>query len=110
MEEVRESKGGGASAAWDSAVAWRQAAVAWLRRVRAARCRATMEGDGVGAMRDDAADRWARMRRGSGHPRLSGGRGSAVLTSGAGSTVHRIRFSNRIKFISNGFKFAPNFD
>jgi hypothetical protein len=34
----------------------------------------------------------------------------AVLTSGVGSTVHPIRFSNRIKFISNGFKFAPNFD
>jgi hypothetical protein len=34
----------------------------------------------------------------------------AALTSGAGSTVRPIRFSNRINFISNGFKFAPNFD
>jgi hypothetical protein len=40
-------------------------------------------------------------------------RGEAVgvaLTGGVGSTVRPIRFSNRIKFISNGFKFAPNFD
>jgi hypothetical protein len=34
----------------------------------------------------------------------------AALTDGVGSTVRPIRFSNRIKFISNGFKFAPNFD
>jgi hypothetical protein len=34
----------------------------------------------------------------------------ATLTSGAGSTVRPIRFSNRIKFISNGFKFGSNFD
>jgi hypothetical protein len=40
-------------------------------------------------------------------------RGEAVgtaLTGGAGSTVRLIRFSNRINFISNGFKFAPNFN
>jgi hypothetical protein len=43
----------------------------------------------------------------------TGQRGEAVgamLTGGVGSTVHPIRFSNRIKFISNRFKFAPNFD
>jgi hypothetical protein len=34
----------------------------------------------------------------------------AVLTGGVGSTERPIRFSNRIKFISNGFKFTPNFD
>jgi hypothetical protein len=34
----------------------------------------------------------------------------AALTGGAGSTVRPIRFSNRINFISNGFKFAPNFN
>jgi hypothetical protein len=34
----------------------------------------------------------------------------AVLTGGVGSTVRPIRFSNRIKFISNKFKFVPNFD
>jgi hypothetical protein len=34
----------------------------------------------------------------------------AALTGGAGSTVCPIRFSNRINFISNGFKFAPNFN
>jgi hypothetical protein len=33
-----------------------------------------------------------------------------VLTGGVGSTVRPIRFSNRIKLILNGFKFAPNFD
>jgi hypothetical protein len=43
----------------------------------------------------------------------AGQRGEAVgaaLTGGVGSTVRPIRFSNRIKFISNGFKFVPNFD
>jgi hypothetical protein len=42
-----------------------------------------------------------------------GQRGEAVgaaLIGGVGSTVRGIRFSNRIKFISNGFKFVPNFD
>jgi hypothetical protein len=34
----------------------------------------------------------------------------AALTVGVGSTVRPIWFSNRIKFILNGFKFAPNFD
>jgi hypothetical protein len=34
----------------------------------------------------------------------------AALTSGAGNTLRLIRFSNRIKFISNGFKFVSNFD
>jgi hypothetical protein len=34
----------------------------------------------------------------------------AALTGGVGSTVRPIQFSNRIKFISNGFKFVPNFD
>jgi hypothetical protein len=31
-----------------------------------------------------------------------------ALTGGVGSTVRPIRFSNRINFISNGFKFTPN--
>jgi hypothetical protein len=35
---------------------------------------------------------------------------SVALTSGAGSTVRPICFSNRINFISCGFKFATNFD
>jgi hypothetical protein len=53
---------------------------------------------------------------GPGRQRLGAGRGNvarpvgATLTSGAGSTVRPIQFSNRIKFISNGFKFAPKFD
>jgi hypothetical protein len=34
----------------------------------------------------------------------------AALTSGVGSIVRPIRCSNRIKFISNGFKFDSNFD
>jgi hypothetical protein len=38
------------------------------------------------------------------------GRVSAALTSGASNTVRSIRFSNRINFISNRFKFALNFD
>jgi hypothetical protein len=53
---------------------------------------------------------------GPGHQRLGAGRGNtarwvgATLTSGFGSTVRPNWFSNRIKFISHGFKFAPNFD
>jgi hypothetical protein len=53
---------------------------------------------------------------GLGRQRLGAGRGNAArrvgaaLASGAGSTLCPIRFSNRIKFISNGFKFAPNFN
>jgi hypothetical protein len=35
---------------------------------------------------------------------------SAALTGGSSSTMRPIRFSNRIKFISNGFDFTPNFD
>jgi hypothetical protein len=56
------------------------------RRARAVRCRATVEDGGVGVTR------------------------STWLTGGVGSTVCSIQFSNRIKLISNGFKFAPNFD
>jgi hypothetical protein len=57
-----------------------------------------------------------RDEPGPDHQRLGAGRGNATrwvgtaLTSGAGNTVRPIRFSNRIKFISNGFKFVPNFD
>jgi hypothetical protein len=43
----------------------------------------------------------------------TGQRGEAVsvaLTGRVGNTVRPIRFSSRIKFISNVFKFAPNFD
>jgi hypothetical protein len=75
------------------------------------RCRAIVNGGWVGA-----ADRWAGTRRGPGRQRLGAVQGSVVrrvgaaLTGGAGSTVRPIRFSNWIKFISNGFKFAPNFD
>jgi hypothetical protein len=63
----------------------------------------------------DAAWRQSgRERGGPGHD--SGGRQGrrdavdATLTGGVGSTVRPIRFSNRIKLISNIFKFAPNFD
>jgi hypothetical protein len=34
----------------------------------------------------------------------------AALIGGAGNVVRSIRFSNQIKFISNGYKFAPKFD
>jgi hypothetical protein len=54
-------------------------------------------------------------RAATGAPVISGWvwHGEAVgtaLTGGVGNTVRPIRFSNRIKFISNGFKFAPNVD
>jgi hypothetical protein len=75
-----------------------------------------------------AAQQWRTAgpaRRGStwltGGPGRDGGpvvsgwvwRGEAVgmaLTGGVGNTVRPIQFSNRIKLISNGFKFALNFD
>jgi hypothetical protein len=62
------------------------------------------------------ADRWAGTRRGARSSAAGCGTGQrseavgAALIGGVGSTVRPIRFSNRIKFISNGFKFAPNFD
>jgi hypothetical protein len=54
--------------------------------------------------RDDAGARWAAA--GCGRARRHG----AVLTRGPGSTMPPDSVLNRIKFISNGFKFAPNFD
>jgi hypothetical protein len=73
----------------------------------AARCRATVEDGGVGATRST----WL-----TGGPKCDGGpvvsgwvrHGEAVgaaLAGGVGGTVRLIRFSNRIKLISNGFKF-----
>jgi hypothetical protein len=90
------------------------AAVARPRRARVAHChcRATVEDGGVGATRST----WLIGGPGrDGGPVISGlvRRGEAVgaaLIGGVGSTVRPIRFSNRIKLISNGFKFAPNFD
>jgi hypothetical protein len=87
------------------------AAAAWLRHTWAAHCRAIVEDGGVGAMQ-------ATWRTGG--PGRDGGvivsgwvrHGEAVgtaLTGGVGSTVRPIQFSNQIKLISNGFKFAPNF-
>jgi hypothetical protein len=61
------------------------------------------------------ADRWAGTRRGAQSSvagrdaRQRGEVVGATLTGGAGSTVRPIRFSNRIKFISNGFEVSPNF-
>jgi hypothetical protein len=75
-----------------------------------------VEGGGVGATRDGVTDRWAGMRRGALSlaarcgVRQRGEAFDAAVTGGAGGTVHPIRFSNRINFISNGFKFAPKFD
>jgi hypothetical protein len=62
-------------------MAWSSAA-AWHRRARAARCRATGEGGGVGTARDGVTDRWARMRRGgASHQWLGAARGSVVTQS-----------------------------
>jgi hypothetical protein len=71
-----------------------------------------VEDGGVGAMR---STRLTSEPGRDGGPIVSGWvrRGEAVdaaLTGGVGSTVRPIQFSNRIKLISNGFKFAPNFD
>jgi hypothetical protein len=62
-----------------------------------------------------SARRGGQVGRGATGPVVSGWvrHGEAVgaaLTGGVGSTVCPIRFSNRIKWISNGFKFALNFD
>jgi hypothetical protein len=70
---------------------------------------ATVENGGVSATRIDVADRWTGTLRGPDHQRLGEVVGAA-LTGGVSSTVRPIQFSNRIKFISKGFKFAPNFD
>jgi hypothetical protein len=56
--------------------------------------------------RDDAGARWQWLGAGVN----VGERNGAALTSGVGSTVPPDSVLNRIKFISNGFKFAPNFD
>jgi hypothetical protein len=81
----------------------------------ATRCRTTVESGGVGATQTTwltggpGRDGGRSLAAGCG----MGQRGEAVgaaLAGGVGSTVRPIRFSNRIKFISNGFKFAPNFD
>jgi hypothetical protein len=88
------------------------AAAAQPRRARATRCPATVENGGVGAT-------WSTWLTGvpgrDGGPVISswvqhGEAVGAVLTGGVGSTVRPIQFSNRIKLISNGFKFAPNID
>jgi hypothetical protein len=58
------------------------------------------------------ADRRDRVTVGLGGQRLGAGRArrSAALTRGPGSTVPPDSVLNRIKSISNGFKFALNFD
>jgi hypothetical protein len=68
----------------------------------------TVEDGGVGVTRVDVADRWGGAVV-SGWVWLGEAIGVA-LTGGVGSTVRPIQFSNRIKLISNGFKFAPKFD
>jgi hypothetical protein len=66
--------------------------------------------------RDVVADRCVGAQRGARSSSAGCGTrqcGKAVgvaLTGGVDGIVRPIRFSNRIKFISNGFKFAPNFD
>jgi hypothetical protein len=59
MEAEREGERGGL--AWHGAAqrGGVGAAAARPRRARAARCRATVESGGVGAMRGDVSDRWA---------------------------------------------------
>jgi hypothetical protein len=86
----------------------------WARQwpARAARCRATVEDNGVGVTRLTRLTGWPGRDGGpivSGWVRC-GEAGDAALIVGVGSTMRPIRFSNRIKMISNGFKFAPNFD
>jgi hypothetical protein len=82
------------------------------RGARVARCPATVENGGVGA----TWSTWLTCVPGrDGGLVISGwvqhGEAvGAVLTGGVGSTVRPIQFSNRIKLISNGFKFAPKFD
>jgi hypothetical protein len=76
---------------------------------------AARAGGGTHTTRTRVTDQRARASVGPGGQRRGAGvsmseRVSAVLTSGAGSTLRPIRFSNRINFISNGFKFALNFD
>jgi hypothetical protein len=78
----------------DSAAARHRAAAARPRR----RCRATTARTRVPDERGWAFAGPCGQRRGAGVSAISC------------STVRPIQFSNRINFISNGFKFAPNFD
>jgi hypothetical protein len=86
------------------------------RREQAARCGAIVEGGGVGTTRmawltvGPKRDGEGRSSAARCDVRQHGEAVSPALTGGASSTVRLIQFSNRIKFISNGFKFAPNFD
>jgi hypothetical protein len=66
VEVERERERGGLGTAWSSTAAWRRR----CSGPTAARCRATVEGGGVGATRDGVTDRWAGMRRGG--PVVSG--------------------------------------
>jgi hypothetical protein len=104
VETERERKRGGGGAG--HGVEQRDGvAAAQPRHARAVCCRTTVEGARVGVTRTAWLTGGLGCDGGPGRQRLG-----AALTGGVGSTVRPIRFSNRIKFISNGFKFAPNFD
>jgi hypothetical protein len=109
VERERErEREGGPGAAWSIVAAWCQHG-SGPATVENGGVGATVENGGVSATRIDVADRWTGTLRGPDHQRLGEVVGAA-LTGGVSSTVRPIQFSNRIKFISNGFKFAPNFD
>jgi hypothetical protein len=72
-------------------------------------------GGGTHAARTHVTDKRGRASTAPGGQRRGVGvnvneRVGAALTSGAGSIVRPIRFSIRIKLISNKFKFVPKFD
>jgi hypothetical protein len=92
----REGERGGL--AWHGAAQRRGvgAAAARPRRTRVARCRATVESGGVGAMRGDVSDRWAGAPRCSVHQQLGAAWGNAVRRSArrghVGSVAQCARF------------------
>jgi hypothetical protein len=94
---------GGVSSAWQRpgrGALGRRVAVRQCWTAGSARRGSTWLIGGPGRVRGPVISGWVRRGEAVG----------AVLTGGVGSTMRPIRFSNRIKLISNGFKFAPNFD
>jgi hypothetical protein len=106
-----EEREGALGAAWSSAAAcpWRGSGPATARAGGTLPLPRDSGGRRGWCDAVDVADRWAGTRRGPGHQRRGEAVGAALI-GGIGSTVRPIRFSNQIKLISNGFKFAPNFD
>jgi hypothetical protein len=104
-----KGSGGEAERERDGGLAWRgvRAGGALPRDSGERRGRRDAGRRGLQVGRDATGGRLSALRCGAGQHGEAVG---AALTGGVGNTMRPIQFSNRIKFISNGFKFASNFD